>query len=373
MGDIFIQYEITGKSGGKTVTSTCSLKLQYIRAKVSRLKASTRTDVLPASRPTVSSALIYGGKYLNSIKSYEFVSTDVQSLKPIISPHDFFDGGSINVTCDHQTMDIDPSAKYILTLTLSRKSVNDASFNTLAIYSPFQPSGQTVTHFPEGKDWHVTFSGGNNQDSSNVQTIRINVMINNAECADAGLYSCAAFTDLSLLFQSPEQNETADARESQEPLVMIPDNKNGPYYSENVVGENVTLTCVAYGPEDLILTWKYRPLGSQKDRNYPNIVDVTLSQPQKVESSKGPCILWRLETSVSFTLQEYDNGNTYFCVVYDHTDEMSRENFTIGTVPGKPAGSSVANLTSAVTLVVSSLLAVLIMPLAHSWLRSLNV
>ncbi|KAH9504339.1 hypothetical protein Btru_064675 [Bulinus truncatus] len=91
------------------------------------------------------------------------------------------------------------------------------------------------------------------------------------------------------------------------------------------------------GPEDLILTWKYRPLGSQKDRNYPNIVDVTLSQPQKVESSKGPCILWRLETSVSFTLQEYDNGNTYFCVVYDHTDEMSRENFTIGIASDEEA------------------------------------
>nr|KAI8747355.1 hypothetical protein BgiMline_019073 [Biomphalaria glabrata] len=266
-----------------------------------------------------------------------FLLLSAAGLQPIITPHEFFIGWTINATCDYQTLNINPAAQVVETLILLRKTWSDSNFTKIAVYNPFLKKNIT-TSIPPGRDWNITFSGGENNDN-NIQTIRINLFINDAVCSDVGLYKCVAHTDVDELpTESPVQNLTADGHVSQEPLVMVPDNKNGPNYSENEVGDNITLTCTAYGPDDLILTWKYTTKESKVEKN-SNLMDITRADPV-VKSTNGPCILWKLETTLSFPFLETDDGNTFICIVYDHTTEFMRENFTIGVLAPTEAPST---------------------------------
>lgn len=78
-------------------------------------------------------------------------------------------------------------------------------------------------------------------------------------------------------------------------------------------------------------------------------MDITRAEPV-VKSTNGPCVLWKLETTLSFPFLETDDGDTFICIVYDHTTEFMRENFTIGMVAKNPNSS--ANLARETTLLI---------------------
>ncbi|KAK6963744.1 hypothetical protein BgiMline_030908, partial [Biomphalaria glabrata] len=58
-------------------------------------------------------------------------------LQPIITPHEFFIGWTINATCDYQTLNINPAAQVVETLILLRKTWSDSNFTKIAVYNPF--------------------------------------------------------------------------------------------------------------------------------------------------------------------------------------------------------------------------------------------
>ncbi|CAL1546366.1 unnamed protein product [Lymnaea stagnalis] len=120
-------------------------------------------------------------------------------MQPIVDKTYVPIGGMFTVTCDANRFppgSIPSHLNAIAELSIDR-CVGKEPRETIAVYLPYPfPSYSNVSKFiPTGRNWIVEASGGipsGDPPINNKATIKIELVVKDAKCSDAGIYSCNA-------------------------------------------------------------------------------------------------------------------------------------------------------------------------------------
>ncbi|XP_059161468.1 uncharacterized protein LOC131944690 isoform X1 [Physella acuta] len=262
----------------------------------------------------------------------------------LVSPSVIEEGGTFTVTCDASRAGVPTSVISIVSLTIA-SSNGGTEPKTLArnrLYPPpYQSQLPPITS--PARNWSFQFTGSLSATSDrpiNRNTIKIEIVVNDAKCSDAGLYFCNATYLNENDDETPAsnyQNVTSRARAVPLSLMLVPQYEEGlgPYQSVNPAGSNVTLTCNVNGPKALIFTWKYGP--SIYDVNsftsYPVQNAVSVAEPVLV-SSGTTCVQYIHSSTLKFQTEDMYDGYMYVCVATENNRDTKIGNMTIYTKIG---------------------------------------
>ncbi|XP_059161629.1 uncharacterized protein LOC131944816 isoform X2 [Physella acuta] len=197
------------------------------------------------------------------------------------------------------------------------------------------------------RNWSFQFTGSLFATSDrplNRNTIKIEIVVNDAKCSDAGLYFCNA-TYLNEnddeTTASSYQNITSRGKVVPQSLVLVPQYEEdlGPYKSFNRAGSNITLTCRVNAPKALTFTWKYGPSSSDVNSftSYPVQNAISVYEPFQI-SSGTTCVQYRHTSTLKFQTEDMYDGYMYVCVARANYRDTIVGNMTIYTkqVPQSP-------------------------------------
>ncbi|CAL1546362.1 unnamed protein product [Lymnaea stagnalis] len=257
-------------------------------------------------------------------------------LQPIVNKPLIPIGGIFTVTCDANRFPPDsiPSHWNVITELILERIAGGGQREPIAVYRPFPiPGFSNVSKFiPTGRNWIVEASGGIasvDPPTNNKATIKIEWVVKDAQCSDAGIYSCCA-TYLQPEGGTEKFTKSQDVNASTEAPVLTLDPHNGkaPDVSTNTKGEIVKLKCTFEGPGGLVLSWLTGPSGGSKFVPYPTKEDIQSVTPRPTEQPVG---CGEYESTLTFKVPAVDT--VYMCVVKDGQEEASRKNFKILVKP----------------------------------------
>ncbi|XP_059161358.1 uncharacterized protein LOC131944639 [Physella acuta] len=270
-----------------------------------------------------------------------------QASQTIVSPLMIAEGGSFTVRCDASRGGVPTNFQTISRLNLVWTPGTVAPI-TLARYrtfiSPYNNSYPPQTS--PARNWTFNFSGGQQGTSerlNNRNTMKIEMVVYDAKCADAGLYFCNATyitpnDDEITVYQY--QNVTSIIQAVPLSLTLFPQYEEGlgPYESVNPAGSNVTLTCRVNGPKALTFTWRYGKPSSDVNSftSYPVQNDILVYEPFQI-SSGTTCIQYRHTSTLKFQTEDMYDGYMYVCVATENNRDTIVGNITIYIKLATPA------------------------------------
>ncbi|XP_059149119.1 uncharacterized protein LOC131936222 [Physella acuta] len=250
----------------------------------------------------------------------------VSDSDTIVNPREVKEGGSFNVTCDASRAGVPSNTKnlqilYIVWTGASNNSVLLARYWTYS--TPYEYKFKPYS-LPE-RNWSFNFVGNNRN------TMKIEIIVQDAKCADAGLYVCRASIDNNLFFIG-HQNLSIVAQVVPVSLTLVPQNANGrgPYESVNPAGSNVTLFCNATGPKNVTFQWKFgsRLSNFSSFTPYPVQNAVSVAEPVLV-SSGTTCVQYIHLSTLKFQTEDKYDGYMYVCVATENNRDTIVGNMTI--------------------------------------------
>ncbi|XP_059164027.1 uncharacterized protein LOC131946978 [Physella acuta] len=259
------------------------------------------------------------------------------------------DGGTFTVTCDATRAGVPTTTvDYVSSLVLLIKGT---AFTELARYRPYPPYAENYTNdqYFGTRNWTYQFSGGRGGTDNtpvNRNTIKIVIQMNEAKCADAGLYFCNAsyIQNKNDLTSSNFYNVTSKAKIQQPILILTPHNEvlGDPSASINQAGTNITFKCTVMGPTGLNLLWRYGK-SDQGVENYPYQNHITSREP----TASGSCNQYSYESSLLFPMDSLHDGYTFYCSVQDSNSNALSANLTVYTQPTTKEPDADANTADA--------------------------
>ncbi|XP_059161505.1 uncharacterized protein LOC131944724 [Physella acuta] len=265
----------------------------------------------------------------------------------IVSPNVIEEGGTFTVTCGASHAGVPTTASTVVSLAIGWAAGTTLP-TTIARYRLF--STPYTTSFPPqtspARNWTFNFSGsqqGKSSTPNNRNTMKIEMVVYDAKCTDAGLFYCNAtyfspVGDILSTYQS--QNVTSITRAVPMSLVLVPQYEDGlgPYASVNPAGSDVTLICNVNGPKQLTFTWKYGPSSSDVNSftSYPIQNDISVAEPVLVSSGKT-CVQYGHTSTLKFQTEDMYDGYMYLCVATKNNEDTIVGNITIYIEPATPA------------------------------------
>ncbi|CAL1546365.1 unnamed protein product, partial [Lymnaea stagnalis] len=123
--------------------------------------------------------------------------------QPIIDKEYVPVGGMFTVTCDASRFPPGtiPSNLNVITELGMVRFVDGGRREPIATYRPFPIPGfsNVSKFFPTGRNWAVEASGGvasGDDTTNNKVTIKLELVVKDAKCSDAGIYSCNASSSM---------------------------------------------------------------------------------------------------------------------------------------------------------------------------------
>ncbi|XP_059161517.1 uncharacterized protein LOC131944733 [Physella acuta] len=251
------------------------------------------------------------------------------------------EGGTFTVTCDASRAGVPTTATTVVSLVIGW-TAGTAVPTTFARYRLF-PSPYNSNSPPQtspARNWTFNFTGSQREISAtpnNRNTMKIEMVVYDARCTDAGLYFCNA-TYLNTVGEATPtaqyQTVTGITRVVPMSLTLDPQYSEGlgPYQSVNPAGSNVALTCRVYGPKALTFTWKYGP--SRSDVNsftsYPVQNAISVDEPVQI-SSGTTCVQYGHTSTLKFQTEDMYDGYMYVCVATENNEDTIVGNIIIYT------------------------------------------
>uniref|UniRef100_A0A0B7ACC3 Ig-like domain-containing protein n=2 Tax=Arion vulgaris TaxID=1028688 RepID=A0A0B7ACC3_9EUPU len=264
-------------------------------------------------------------------------STEIISQKlPIVTVKAIEDKGTFTITCDASRVQFPPEDSNITDifgLILGINTTANPSITYFATYYPQRPAGQQTsnTTLPNRK-WITNINGGQGNGTGNRGTIKIETLVPDAMCTDAGFYTCTVqyFSRAQLKPLVETQNVSAQAATKDLVLSLDPLNTgpNDPRnYSIYKLDTNVTITCRVDGPPNRFLKWtrERRPANgfdiSYEDYPYAN----DISYENATQTGTGSCSIFRYISRLKLVVSTEDKNRTYQCVIQtDGVDGTTR-------------------------------------------------
>ncbi|XP_059149118.1 uncharacterized protein LOC131936220 [Physella acuta] len=268
------------------------------------------------------------------VSEASFVET-VSVSDTIVNPKEVKEGGSFNVTCDASRAGV---PLHITTLHVLNIKWRGASNNSvlLAGYRTYAPPYKFTPYSLPERNWSFSFVGSLSETSespNNRNTMKIEIIVNDAKCADAGLFVCNVSFESRLYFIS-YQNLTIVSQVVPVSLTLVPQNAKGrgPYESVNPAGSNVTLLCNATGPKNVTFSWKFGSRLSNFSSFTPYPVQNAVSVVEPVLVSSGTtCVQYRHSSTLKFQTEDMYDGYMYVCVATENNEGTIVGNMTIYT------------------------------------------
>ncbi|XP_059161653.1 uncharacterized protein LOC131944827 isoform X2 [Physella acuta] len=233
------------------------------------------------------------------------------------------------------------TATTITTLFIGWTAQTSQEPETLARYriylSPYTSQPQTSP----ARNWTFAFTGsqqGTSDTPNNRNTMKIEMVVYDAKCADAGVYYCnAGYIDFQgdVVLIKQYQNISSYARVDPLSLILVPQFPGQePGTSVNPAGSNLTLTCNLYGPKVIVVQWKYGHSSSDVNSftSYPLQNDITVAEPVLV-SSGTTCVQYRHTSTLKFQTEDMYDGYMYVCVATEDNRDTIVGYMTIFTKP----------------------------------------
>ncbi|XP_059149086.1 uncharacterized protein LOC131936189 [Physella acuta] len=284
--------------------------------------------------------------------SQEFRVKPVSDSDSIVNPREVKEGGSFNVTCDASHAGV-PSNTTTLNLLHIEWTDTSNSPVLLARYRTYAPpyEHKFIPYSLPERNWSFNFVGNlaetsespNNSNTmkNNRNTMKIEIIVQDAKCADAGLYVCRASFD-EILFFIGHQNLSIVAQVVPVSLTLVPQNAKGrgPYESVNPAGSNVTLLCNATGPKNVTFQWKFggRLSNFSSFTPYPVQNAVSVAEPVLV-SSVTTCVQYIHSSTLKFQTEDMYDGYMYMCVATENNRDTIVGNMTIYTKQNCTSGT----------------------------------
>nr|KAI8752563.1 hypothetical protein BgiMline_015281 [Biomphalaria glabrata] len=236
---------------------------------------------------------------------------------------------TFEITCDISKYKASGNSRpgvFVSELKVSRMVGNDYDYKDIATLMPnIIISPVKISNIPEGRQWKIEYSGG--YGSTNANTVKITIQVNDATCFDAGWYRCyfrfSTSQEVSSTLFELKWNETIDQG------VIDMDSQSG--HGQISVGELITLTCTANGPSYLRTVWTYTNKTSSKVQRYNNKNNIIDFSPTKAFNCNG-CRTHFHMTRLKFNLGTSDDGTTFYCYVFKNDTLKSKAHFKLESI-----------------------------------------
>ena len=237
-------------------------------------------------------------------------------------------GKSFVINCNASTINastLKPTLRLIITRFL-RRSLDHVR---VVAYTPIIHFGEGPRHIfnPDGRDWDFVFTGSEEDPAVGAQNIMW--VINDAMCADTGIYFCIA--------------DHSDDTRGHQYLKVVPPVKNltvavspqkeNKEYTES---DNVTMVCTVTGPRDLKIFWRMGPADKGLFDDYCVGEDIVLEEP--VRSPDDDCESVKYTSSLEIQLTSEMDGFTFVCDAhyYQHIGLSANLTLSVSTVTIQP-------------------------------------
>ncbi|BFZ25496.1 hypothetical protein BsWGS_28535 [Bradybaena similaris] len=298
-------------------------------------------------------------------------------LAPVISQMDIVnmktveDGTPFKITCNAQRVIAtqgNVSTISVLQIFISSNAAHVVSngaqdYKMVAQYItlPLDGDNEMLQDPPAGRKWQFSFNGSNseNRGANNKATMKIEILVSDTTCADAGLYKCVmSYSSNKKVFpDSNVQNVTSTAKTT-EPLIVLDPIYDAPTGVTNTsaydLGANITVSCSFLGPEELGMKWKreVRPAMGVDIRyeDYPIMNDITTEVATRQPGTSTACPEYAHKSVLKLTISDDDNERRYLCVVMSDNEETTSSSAAYITVggsgPSTPSSGNVADASS---------------------------
>ncbi|XP_059149088.1 uncharacterized protein LOC131936191 [Physella acuta] len=255
----------------------------------------------------------------------------------LISPSVVETGGTFIVTCDASRAGVPTTATTVRTLMIEW-SDGTQQLKPLARYghNGTQYEAKRLPQTFPARKWAFRFSGTLQRTSNkpkNRNTMKIEMVVYDAKCTDAGLYFCTAIylnSNKNVSIINSYQNLTIKG-ESRPVFVSLYSNTRDkiglrPFQSVIRIGSDVDVTCIIEGPKDLNIRWMF---GSRLS-NFNTFTPYSGSVVEPVEVSSGTtCVQYLYSSTLKFQTEDKYDGYMYVCVVTENNKDKIFGNITV--------------------------------------------